>query len=67
MSKRHTILVLDDEPDIVKSVRDLPRLEHEVLGATSAADGIMLLEELEAQLPPERAVGKSGPEVSRVD
>ena len=66
MSKRHTILDLDDEPDIVKSVQDLPRLEHEVLGATSVADGIKLLQELEAQLPPERPAGESGPEVTRV-
>jgi len=65
-AERHAILVLDDEPDIVKSVQDLPRLEHEVLGATSAADGIKLLQELEAQLSSERPAGESGPEVTRV-
>ena len=38
--KRHTILVVDDEPDVVKSVQDLLRYDYKVLGATSAAEGL---------------------------
>ena len=37
--RRHTILVVDDEADVVKSVKDLLRLDYKVLGATSAAEG----------------------------
>lgn len=40
---RHTLLVVDDEPDVVKSVKDLLRLEYRVLGATNANDGLALL------------------------
>jgi signal transduction histidine kinase len=40
---RHTILLVDDEPDVVKSVKDLLRLDYRVLGATSAADAVKLL------------------------
>src|SRR6202789_550555 len=36
MANRHTILVVDDEPDVVKSVQDLLRLDYRVLGATRA-------------------------------
>lgn len=41
---RHTLLVVDDEPDVVKSVRDLFRLDYKVLTATSAAEALTLLE-----------------------
>lgn len=41
---RHTVLVVDDEPDVVKSVKDLLRLDYRVIGATSAAEGIQVLE-----------------------
>jgi signal transduction histidine kinase len=41
---RHTILVVDDEPDVVKSVQDLLRYDYKVLGATSAAEGLKVLE-----------------------
>lgn len=40
MPPRHTILVVDDEPDVVKSVQDLLRLDYHVLGATRAAEGL---------------------------
>lgn len=43
--RRHTVLVIDDEPDIVESVRDLLRLEHEVIGATRAHDVMRILAE----------------------
>ncbi|CAA9415099.1 MAG: hypothetical protein AVDCRST_MAG64-2550, partial [uncultured Phycisphaerae bacterium] len=45
MATRHTILVVDDEADVVKSVQDLLRFDYRVLGATSAADGLRLMQE----------------------
>ena len=45
MGKRHTILVVDDEPDVVQSVRDLLRLDYKVLTATKAEDGVRLMAE----------------------
>ena len=47
MARRHTILVVDDEPDVVKSVQDLLRLDYRVLGATRASEGIRMLEKEE--------------------
>jgi signal transduction histidine kinase len=41
--KRHTILVVDDEPDVVKSVKDLLRLQYRVLGATGAGEAMEVL------------------------
>jgi DNA-binding NtrC family response regulator len=40
---RHTILVVDDEADLVDSVQDLLRVEHDVLGATSGAAGMQAM------------------------
>ncbi len=47
---RHTILVVDDEPDVVKSVKDLLRLDYKVLGATSARDALKLMEKEEVHV-----------------
>jgi signal transduction histidine kinase len=47
---RHTILLVDDEPDVVKSVKDLLRLDYRVLGATSAAHAVDLLKEEEVHV-----------------
>lgn len=47
---RHTILVVDDEPDVVKSVQDLLRFDYRVLGATRASDGIKLMEKEEVHV-----------------
>jgi signal transduction histidine kinase len=44
MSRRHTVLVVDDEGDVVASVKDLLRLDYKVLGATRAAEGLALLD-----------------------
>jgi signal transduction histidine kinase len=41
---RHTILIVDDEPDVVASVKDLLRLDYRVLGATRASEGLAVLE-----------------------
>ena len=43
--RRHSILVVDDEPDVVQSVKDLLRLDYNVFGATSAAEGMTILAE----------------------
>jgi signal transduction histidine kinase len=42
--RRHTLLVVDDEPDVVRSVHDLLRLEYQVVGATSARGGLEQLQ-----------------------
>src|SRR6185295_5109332 len=48
--QRHTILVVDDEADVVKSVQDLLRLDYRVLGATRAADAAVMLEKEEVHI-----------------
>jgi signal transduction histidine kinase len=50
VSQRHTILVVDDEPDVVQSIQDLLRLDYRVLGATRAADGLRLMEAEEVHI-----------------
>jgi signal transduction histidine kinase len=45
VDRRHTLLVVDDEPDVVQSLRDLLRREFYVLGVTRARDGLRLLHE----------------------
>jgi signal transduction histidine kinase len=45
MRSKHTILVVDDEPDVVKSVQDLLRFDYKVLGATRASDALRLIGE----------------------
>ncbi len=66
---KHTILVVDDEPDVVKSVQDLLRLEYRVLGATRAAEGLQILqqEEVHVVMTDQRMPEMSGVEfLSRV-
>jgi signal transduction histidine kinase len=36
-------LIVDDEPDVVKSVQDLLRLDYKVLGTTRASDALVIL------------------------
>ncbi len=64
MAPRHTLLVVDDEPDVVQSVQDLLRRQFRVLGATRAEDGLRLLREQEAQIvmSDQRMPGTSGVE-----
>src|SRR5260370_26383485 len=50
MSRRHTLLVVDDEPDVVQSVQDLLRLDYRVLGAARAKAGLPILQEQEVHL-----------------
>jgi len=47
---RHTILVVDDEPDVVKSVRDLLRLDYRVLGAKRASEAVEMLRQDEVHV-----------------
>lgn len=44
-SKKHCLLVVDDEPDLVQSVKDLLRFDYKVLTATRASDGLKIMEE----------------------
>ncbi len=45
MVRRHTILVVDDEPDVVQSVQDLLRLDYRVIGMTRAGDALQAVKE----------------------
>jgi signal transduction histidine kinase len=62
---RHTLLVVDDEPDVVKSVQDLLRLEYKILTATRAVDGMKLMEEHEVHvvMTDQRMPGVTGVEL----
>jgi DNA-binding NtrC family response regulator len=46
----HTLLVVDDEPDVCDSVHDLLRREFTVLRARNAAEGFKLMEEHEVHI-----------------
>ena len=50
MPKRHTILVVDDEADVVQSVKDLLRLDYNVLGVTRAEEAVTLMQEHEVDV-----------------
>ncbi len=64
MMNRHTVLVVDDEPDVVKSVQNLLRLDYKVLGATHAQDGLALMqkEEVHAVMTDQRMPEMTGVE-----
>jgi response regulator RpfG family c-di-GMP phosphodiesterase len=47
---KHTLLVVDDEPDVCDSVHDLLRREFKVLKAKSAAEGARLMAEHEVHI-----------------
>jgi signal transduction histidine kinase len=47
---KHCLLVVDDEPDMVHSVKDLLRFEYRVLGATRAAEGLKIADEEPVQI-----------------
>jgi response regulator RpfG family c-di-GMP phosphodiesterase len=49
-TKRHCVLVVDDEPDVADSVHDLLRREFRVLKASSAQDGFKLMQEEEVHI-----------------
>jgi response regulator RpfG family c-di-GMP phosphodiesterase len=47
---KHTLLVVDDEPDVCDSVHDLLRREFKVLKARSAAEGCELMQDNEVHI-----------------
>jgi response regulator RpfG family c-di-GMP phosphodiesterase len=49
-TKKHCLLVVDDEPDVCDSVYDLLRQEFQVLKAPSAAEGARLMQENEVHI-----------------
>jgi response regulator RpfG family c-di-GMP phosphodiesterase len=49
-SKKHTLLVVDDEPNVGDSVHDLLRREFKVLRAKNAEEGFKLLQENEVHI-----------------
>jgi response regulator RpfG family c-di-GMP phosphodiesterase len=48
--KKHTLLVIDDEPDVCDSVHDLLRREFKVLRAKNADEGFKLMRENEVHI-----------------
>src|SRR5262245_29769088 len=44
MAAKPTLLVVDDEPDLVQSVQDLLRFDYRVLGVTRASEGLRVME-----------------------
>lgn len=48
--KKHTLLVVDDEPDVCDSVHDLLRREFTVLKAKNAAEGLKLMQSEEVHI-----------------
>ncbi len=49
-TKKHCLLVVDDEPDVCDSIHDLLRQEFQVLKAPSAAEGVRLMQENEVHI-----------------
>jgi DNA-binding NtrC family response regulator len=49
-AKKHTLLVVDDEMDLVDSVQDLLRSEFTVLKARSADEGLKMMRENEVHI-----------------
>src|SRR5438552_932962 len=47
---QHTILVVDDEPNVLKSVHDLLRREYRVLTTTRGADAMVIMEQQEVHV-----------------
>ncbi len=62
MPERHTLLVVDDEPDVIKSVQDLLRFDYRVLGATRATEALKLMsyEEVHVVMSDQRMPEMSG-------
>src|SRR6266404_1012625 len=65
MSKRHSILVVDDAPDVVDSVQDLLRLDYRVLGTTRANEALQLMKQHEVHIimTDQRMPGMTGVEL----
>jgi response regulator RpfG family c-di-GMP phosphodiesterase len=50
LPSKHSLLVIDDEPDVCDSVHDLLRREFRVLKATSAQEGLRIMQEEEVHI-----------------
>lgn len=50
MQHRHSLLVVDDEPDVVQSLHDLFRLDYDVRTATSAEQALDIMRENEIHM-----------------
>ena len=63
-SARHTLLVVDDEPNVVQSLKDLLRLDYTVIGAARGAEGLLCLDqrEVDVVLTDQRMPGMTGVE-----
>ena len=63
--RRPAILVIDDAAQVVESVRELLRLDYQVLGATRPSDGIALLDRqpVDVVMTDQRMPGMTGVEV----
>ena len=49
-ARKHTLLVIDDEPDVCDSVHDLLRRQYRVLKARCAEEGLKLMQEHEVHI-----------------
>jgi signal transduction histidine kinase len=67
MKLQPTVLVVDDEGDVVKSLQDLLRVDYRVLGATRASDGLQLMEweSVDVVMTDQRMPDMSGVELLR--
>lgn len=67
MQPRNTILVVDDEPDVVKTVQELFRYDYRVLGANSGEEGLGALrrERVHVLMTDQRMPGMTGVELLR--
>ena len=67
MQPRNTILVVDDEPDVVKTVQELFRYDYRVLGANSGEEGLDALrrERVHVLMTDQRMPGMTGVELLR--
>jgi signal transduction histidine kinase len=50
MASKPCLLVVDDEPDLVQSVKDLLRFDYRVLGATRASEGLRIMDKEPVQI-----------------
>jgi diguanylate cyclase (GGDEF)-like protein len=64
IDNKHTILLIDDEPEILSSLTRLLRKEHQVLIANSAVEGLKLMSQTEVHiiLSDQRMPGMEGVE-----
>jgi response regulator RpfG family c-di-GMP phosphodiesterase len=65
---RPTLLVVDDEPEVLRSVHDLLRLDYKVITCSSGPEAVRVLEgpgEIHVVMSDQRMPGMTGVEVLR--